>query len=240
MSITPLRILAIITARGGSKRLMGKNIRPLAGKPLLTWTIDAAHACNVLLHSVVLSTDDEAIAAHGRACGVQVPFMRPVELASDTAGSLEVVQHATRFIEQRNGVAMDWILLLQPTSPLRTAQDIDAAIALVHQNDCDSVVSVTPMPVHPVFAKRVDAAGLVQPFGDAVAETMRRQDATPPAYIHNGAIYLTRRDTLMQANSFYGARSRAYLMPPERSVDIDTALDFNLAELLLADLNSKR
>ncbi len=237
---TQPRILAIITARGGSKRLVGKNTRPLAGKPLLDWTVDAARQCKASLHNVVLSTDDEAIAAAGRACGAEVPFMRPLELATDTAGSLEVVQHAVRFIEQRDGVAMDWILLLQPTSPLRTRADIDAAIALAQQGGCDSVISVTDMPAHPVFAKRIDVEGLVQPFGDKVPEGIRRQDATPPAYIYNGAIYLTRRDILMEQNSFYGARTRAYIMPPERSVDIDTQFDFQLAELLLADSITNR
>jgi len=230
------RILAVITARGGSKRLPGKNIRPLAGKPLLAWTVDAAKACGTPLHGIVLSTDAEDIAAVGRACGAEVPFMRPAELASDTAGSLEVVQHAVSFMEQRDGVNMDWVLLLQPTSPLRTGGDIAAAIALAASTDCDSVVSVTEMPVHPVFAKKIDADGWVQPFGDVVPEAIRRQDATPASYYYNGAIYLTHRDTLMEKKSFYGARILPYIMPPERSVDVDTALDFRLAEVMVGEV----
>lgn len=234
MTSTP-RIVAIITARGGSKRLPGKNTRPLAGKPMLAWTADAAKACAPLLHTIVLSTDDEDIAALGRRLGVDVPFMRPAALASDEAGSLEVVQHAVHFIEQRDGVTMDWVLLLQPTSPLRLASDIEATIALARSKDCDSVVSITDMPAHPIYAKQIDAQGFLQPFAAGAPDGVRRQDASPRAYIYNGAIYLTRRDILMEKNSFYGSRILPYPMPPERSVDIDTEFDFRLADMLLKE-----
>jgi CMP-N-acetylneuraminic acid synthetase len=238
--MTDDRILAVITARGGSKRVPGKNIRPFAGKPLLAWTIEAALGCRDQLHGLVLSTDDEAIAQVGREFGAEVPFMRPAELSGDTAGSLAVVQHATRFIEARDGVCMDWVLLLQPTSPLRAACDISAALDLARSHDCDSVVAVTEMPTHPVFAKTIDADGLLRPFLLEEPEGLRRQDAGPPAYMRNGAIYLTRRNVLMERNSIYGARIRPCMMPAERSVDIDTDLDFRLAELLLSDrLSSK-
>lgn len=232
MAHTP-HILAVITARGGSKRLPGKNIRALGGKPLLAWTVLAARECTAPLHAVVLSTDDEKTAEVGRQFGADVPFMRPAELATDTAGSLEVVQHAVRFIEARDKVTMDWVLLLQPTSPLRTAADIDAAVKLADASKCDSVISVTEMPVHPVFAKRIDAGGCLQPFGAVVPENLRRQDAKPEAYAYNGAIYLTRRSTLMEENSFYGARIFPYIIPTERAIDIDTMHDFTLAEVLM-------
>lgn len=232
--MTEPRILAVITARGGSKRVPGKNVRPIAGKPLLAWTIEAALGCRERLHAVVLSTDDEEIANAGRQFGAEVPFARPAELSGDTAGSLAVVQHATRFVEARDGVRMDWVLLLQPTSPLRTTGDIEAAIDLAVADACDSVVAVTEMPVHPVFSKKIDADGLLRPFLLEEPEGLRRQDAGPPAFIRNGAIYLTRRDVLMDQNSIYGARIRPCVMPAERSVDIDTETDFNLAELLLS------
>lgn len=233
--MTEPRILAVITARGGSKRVPGKNVRPIAGKPLLAWTIEAALGCRERLHALVLSTDDAEIANVGRQFGAEVPFLRPADLSGDTAGSLAVAQHATRFVEARDGVRMDWVLLLQPTSPLRTSGDIEAAIDRAAAGVCDSVVAVTEMPVHPVFSKKIDAEGLLQPFLLEEPEGLRRQDAGPPAFIRNGAIYLTRRDVLMEQSSIYGRRIWPCVMPAERSVDIDTEIDFRLAELFLAD-----
>jgi CMP-N,N'-diacetyllegionaminic acid synthase len=227
-------VLAVITARGGSKRMPGKNIRQLAGKPLIAWTIEAARACGDCLYAVVVSTDDEAIARVSQEHGAEVPFMRPEALATDKAASLPVVQHATQFIERRDGITFDWVLLLQPTSPLRKAEDIMAALTIAQAGDCDSVVSVKPMPVHPVFAKTMDADGVLHPFLLEEPEGLRRQDVSPPAYCRNGAIYLTRRTVLMENNSLYGKRTRAIEMPEDRSVDIDTPLDFALAELLIS------
>ncbi len=224
------RVLCVITARGGSKRVPGKNIRPLAKKPLIAWTIDAARACGDLLHAVVVSTDDEAIARVAHEAGAEVPFMRPPELSTDDAKSLPVVQHATTFIEKRDGVTFDWILLLQPTSPLRTAEDIKDALRLAERAPYHSVVSVKPMPVHPIFAKKIDVDGLLQTFMLEEPEGLRRQDVSPPAYCRNGAIYLTRREVLMEQNSLYGKCIGALVMPEERSVDIDSPLDFALAE----------
>jgi CMP-N,N'-diacetyllegionaminic acid synthase len=233
--MTVPRILAVITARGGSKRVPGKNIRPIAGKPLLAWTIDAALACRDSLYAVILSTDDEEIASLGQQCGADVPFIRPANLASDAAGSLGVVQHATRFIESRDGVQMDWILLLQPTSPLRVAADIRGALDLADESHCDSVIAVTESPIHPVYIKKINADGLLGPFVFDEPEGLRRQDVTPPAFIRNGALYLTQRNVLMERNSIYGKRIRPYVMPAERSVDIDSPLDFRFAELLLSE-----
>lgn len=228
------RILAIITARGGSKRVPGKNIRPIAGKPLLAWTVETALQCKKNLHALVLSTDDEAIAAVGRQYGADVPFLRPENLATDASKSLPVLQHATEFVEARDGVKIDWVLTLQPTSPLREPQDIAAGIALTHHDDCDSIVAVSEMSPHPVYAKKLDADGFVHPFLLEEPEGLRRQDVGPPAYHRNGAIYLTRRDVLMQG-SLYGKRTRGFVMPPERSVDIDTEFDFRFAEFLLGE-----
>lgn len=228
----PGRVLAVITARGGSKRVPGKNIRPLAGKPLIAWTIEAALSCPQL-SQVVVSTDDESIASVSRECGADVPFLRPDALAGDQAASLPVIEHAMRFMEQREGVVFDWVMTLQPTSPLRTAQDIAAALALADADACDSVVGVKPIPVHPVFAKKIDADGFLKPFLLEEPEGLRRQDVVPPSYCRNGAMYLTRRAVLMEQHSLYGARIRPYVMPEERSVDIDTALDFLIAEQLL-------
>ena len=165
--------------------------------------------------------------------GAEVPFLRPAELSGDTAGSLRVVQHATDFIEKRDSVHLDWILILQPTSPLRIAQDIRNAIELTGNNIYDSVVSVTEMLVHPIFAKKIDGDGFLVAFSMEEPEGTRRQDIKPSAFVRNGAIYLVRRDVLMNQNSIYGEKILPYVMPQNRSVDIDTELDFIFAELLI-------
>lgn len=226
------RILAVITARAGSKRVPGKNVRMLAGKPLLAWTVEAANACQSLLYTSILSTDDAAIAAIGQQFGANVPFLRPQSLAQDTSTSLAVLQHATAFIESNHGVKIDWVLTLQPTSPLRHADDIRTAIEIASQRSCDSVVAVTEMAVHPIYSKKIDEEGYLYPLVLEEPEGLRRQDINTIAYRRNGAIYLTRRDILMDG-SLYGPRIQTLIMPPERSVDIDTELDFQFAQFLL-------
>lgn len=230
--MNPERILAVVTARAGSKRVPGKNIRMMSGKPLLAWTIETALACVSQFHALILSTEDETIATIGQEFGATVPFLRPQSLAEDKSTSLAVLQHATAFIEARDGVKMDWVLTLQPTSPLRNADDIRAAIAVADKNNCDSVVAVTEMKVHPVYAKKIDDDGFIKPFVLEEPEGLRRQDVGSSAYHRNGALYLTRRDVLMNG-SLYGSRIRAHIMPAERSVDIDTELDFQFAQFLL-------
>lgn len=227
------RILAIITAREGSKRIPKKNIRSIAGKPLVLWTIEASLACKDLFYAVVLSTNDKQIASIGTSHGIDVPFLRPEALSGDEAGSLGVVQHAIKFIEERDGLQMDWVLILQPTSPLRRPADIRAAVDLALEDNCESIISVTKVPIHPIFIKKINSDGYLQSFSLEEPEGMRRQDVNPPAFVRNGAIYLTKRKTLMEENSIYGKKSRPYIMPAERSVDIDELEDFFLAERLL-------
>jgi len=226
------RILVIITARGGSKGVPRKNIRPLGGRPLIAWTIETALAIKDHVARVVVSTDDAEIAAISRTYGAEVPFLRPAELAQDTTKSLPVLQHAVQAIEQQDGSPVDWVLLLQPTTPFRSAEDIIACLDFARAGDCDSVISVAPSPVHPIFVKSIDDEGFLRPFLLEEPEGLRRQDAQPPAYVRNGAVYLTRRDVLMETNSIWGRRIKAYVMPPERSVNIDSEADFLLAETL--------
>jgi len=229
------KILAVIPARGGSKGVARKNVRLLAGKPLLTYSIEAALAVRDRLVRVILSTDDPAIAEAGRACGADVPFLRPAELGSDRTPMVPVLQHAVREIESRDSLRLDWVLLLQPTAPLRLPVDIRAAIALAEAGGCDSVISVVQVfAVHPILMKRIEADRLL-PFCMEEKEGTRRQDYQPPAYMRNGAIYLTRRDVLMERDSIWGEVIRPYVMPDERSVSIDNELDFRLAELMLGD-----
>lgn len=229
------RVLAVITARGASKRVPRKNIRLLAGKPLIAWTIEAALGAKHHLYRILVSTDDKEIADIAAQFGAEVPFVRPPDLAGDQVKSLPVVQHAVRFVEDRDRVKIDWVLLLQPTSPLRLSKDIDSSIELALSNQCDSVISVYElMHHHPVFAKKIDDRGYLAPFAIEEPEGLRRQDVSPPAYMRNGAIFLTRRDVLMEHNSIWGTRIKPYIMPEERSIDIDSELDCRLAELILS------
>lgn len=230
-----LRILAVIPARGGSKGVPHKNIRPLAGKPLIAYTIEAALAVRDLLHRLIVSTDDEQIAAVARRYGAEVPFLRPAELSGDRVPMVPVLQHAVREVEARDGLRLDWVLLLQPTAPLRAPEDIRAALDLAARGGCDSVISVVQVfAVHPILMKRIENDRLL-PFCIEEKEGTRRQDYQPPAYMRNGAIYLTRRDVLMARGSIWGEVIRPYVMPEERSVSIDSKLDLKLAELLLQE-----
>lgn len=218
-------MLALIPARGGSKGLPRKNVLPLAGKPLIAWSIEAALAAPTV-RRVLVSTDDPEIAEVARQAGAEVPWLRPVELATDTATSLDVALHALDRDDPNRG----WLLLLQPTSPLRTANDIEAAAAL-REPGVDAVIGVCRALTHPALALREDAEGFVAPYIEGAYST-RRQDL-PAAWAINGAIYLVRAGALREERTFKPARTRPYQMPPERSIDIDTAWDFAVAELAL-------
>jgi CMP-N-acetylneuraminic acid synthetase len=229
------KILAVIPARGGSKGVPRKNIRPVCGKPLIAYTIETAMAARHLFHRVILSTDDEEIAAIGRKCGAEVPFLRPAELAQDKVPMAPVLQHAVRFVEQQDNIRLDWICLLQPTEPFRTVEDIEAALRLGRAGGCDSVISVVQVfAVHPILMKRIENERLL-PYCIEEKEGTRRQDYQPPAYMRNGAIYLTRRASLMEANSIWGKVICPYVMPEERSVSVDSVLDLKLVEILMAE-----
>jgi CMP-N,N'-diacetyllegionaminic acid synthase len=227
------RILAVIPARGGSKGVPGKNIRPLAGKPLIAWTIEVARAASELLTRVIVSTDDPEIAEVARGCGAEVPFIRPPELSHDRAPMVPVVQHCVQFAEAQSG-SFAWVMLLQPTAPLRTAQDIREAVRLSQSGGCDSVISVVQVfAVHPMLMKRIEGDRLL-PFCLDEPEGTRRQDYQPPAYMRNGAIYLSRRDVIMQRSSIWGDVIRPYVMPEQRSTSIDNEVDFQVCESMMA------
>jgi len=229
-----MRVLAVVPARGGSKGVPRKNIALLGGRPLLTYTVVAALATGDLLNEVVVSTDDEEIAEVARTAGASVPFLRPAELATDTARSVDVVRHAVDFVEDRDGIRLDWVLTLQPTAPFRSAADIEAALSLAAADpDCDSVISVVEVVgSHPVFVKKL-VDGYIEPFCVEEIEGTRRQDIDPPAFKRNGAIYLSRR-ALLDNGELRGRVQRAYVMPAERSVNIDAPLDLIVAEALIS------
>jgi len=218
------RVLALVPARGGSKGLPGKNTRQLQGKPLIAWTIEAARAARLVSH-VVVSTDDESIRDVARQHGADVPFMRPSQLATDTATTIEVVLHALSVLP-----TFDWVVLLQPTSPLRSAEDIDAALSLCIERDAPACVSVCEAGDSPYWMFDKTAEDRLKPFMEG-ALPLRRQ-ALPPLYSLNGAVYVARPEWLTARHGFLSEQTLAYVMPPERSVDIDTLFDFRLAECL--------
>ncbi len=224
-------VLGLIPARGGSKGVPRKAVKAMAGKPLIGWTIEAALGC-ADLDRVVVTTEDTEIMEVAERFGAEVPFRRPMALAGDATPGIEPVLHALQWLAEQDDYRPDWILLLQPTSPLRTSGDIGAAIALATERGADSVVGVTEADPHPLWTKAVDDDGLLDEWLPDDGGHTRRQDL-PPLVALNGAIYLTRRDVLLDRRSWYGDRTAAYLMPPERSLDIDTPWDFRLADLVL-------
>lgn len=226
-------ILCLVTARGGSKTIPQKNITSLAGKPLIAWTIETALQ-STMLRRVVVSTDDEKIAEVARQWGAEVPFVRPLSLALDDAPHIPVLLHAIQWIESHEDAKFKYVLLLQPTSPLRSKDDIDKAMELALEKNADSVVSVCQALSHPYLTKRITGDGRLEDFAPRPQGYLRRQ-ALPDVYMVNGAIYVVRRETLINQHTFYTENTYAYVMPQERSLDIDTPWDLYLAELILRD-----
>ncbi|MEO0462655.1 MAG: acylneuraminate cytidylyltransferase family protein [Pseudomonadota bacterium] len=219
--------LALIPARGGSKGIPRKNVLDLAGKPLIAWTIEAALGANSVSR-VVVTTDDAEIADIAREHGAEVPFMRPADLASDTAPGIAPVMHALGELPQT-----DALVLLQPTSPLRTAAHIDSALALAHARGAPSLVSVRAVEEHPAHMFRLGDNERLSPYApDDI--TPRRQDL-PPLWLLNGAIYFAEADWLRESGALVAPETIGFPMDARASVDIDTQLDWQLAEQLLSD-----
>ncbi len=227
-----MRVLGLIPARGGSKGLRRKNIKLLCGKPLLYYTAKASLASRKLAR-VILSTEDEEIAQVGRECGLEVPFVRPLDLAQDDTPTLPVAQHAVRWMEENNE-HFDALCLLQPTNPMRRVEDIDACIELLEQIDVDAAATVLPVPAeyNPHWVYFRDESGFLRLSTGEAAPIPRRQEL-PPAYHREGSVYVVRRDVLMVDGSFYGACFAGYEIPSERSVNIDGLEDWEQAERLL-------
>ncbi|MGH9458946.1 MAG: cytidylyltransferase domain-containing protein [Thermoanaerobaculia bacterium] len=229
------KILAVVPARGGSKGVPRKNVRVVAGKPLIAYTIETALAAGDLFFDAVVSTDDPEIAEIARAFGASVPFLRPAELAGDRVATVPVLQHAVETMERFHGVTFEWVCLLQPTEPFRTVDDLVGAVRLAELGDCDSVISVVQVFAHhPILMKKI-VDDRLQPYCVEEVEGTRRQDYFPPAYMRNGAIYLTKRLTLMEQNSIWGGSIRPLVMPPERSVSVDDERDLKLVEILMLE-----
>lgn len=227
-----MRVLGIIPARGGSKGVPRKNIKLLCGKPLLAYTAESALRSK-LLSKVVLSTDDNEIAEIGKSLGLEVPFLRPAELAEDTVPTFDVVIHAVSHLGSQ-GEFYDAVCLLQPTNPLRRGEDIDACIELLETSGADSVISVLPVP-HEYNPKWVywqnENGGLGLSTGED-SPVPRRQDL-PPAFHRDGSVYVTRRTVLEYFGNLFGSKVRGYEIGQQYSVNIDTYEDWELAAKLL-------
>jgi CMP-N-acetylneuraminic acid synthetase len=226
------RVLGIVPARGGSKGVPGKNVRPLAGRTLLEYTARAARESGVL-DRVILSTDSPDIADTGRQAGLDVPFMRPAMLAADDTPMLPVVLHALESLA-RNGWSPDIIVLLQPTSPLRRPGHIRDAVTTLRDTKADSVVTVVELPRHlsPDYVMRIEG-GRLQPFLLEGARVTRRQDARP-AYSRDGTVYAFWRATIERFGGIYGEDCRPLLIDARESLSIDSPADWDEAERLLA------
>jgi CMP-N-acetylneuraminic acid synthetase len=227
-----MRVIGIVPARGGSKGIPRKNLVPICGKPLLAYTAQSALAARNLSR-VVLSTEDEEIARVGQQYGLEVPFLRPLDLAQDGTATIPVLQDVIRKLEAQ-GDHFDAVLTLQPTNPLRQPSDIDGSINRLSESAADSVISFVDCGErHPARMKFLDAERRVidPPFAEQF-EGQRRQEL-PKLYLRDGSIYLTRRDILMEENSLKGKDCRAWIIPEDRAWNIDTLFDLFIVEELL-------
>ncbi len=221
-------VLTVIAARGGSKGVPRKNVLPLGGKPMIAWTVEAAVASETL-DRVIVSSDDREIIDAAVAFGAEAPFVRPAALAADDTPGVAPVLHALDAVEG----AWDFVVLLQPTSPFRTAEDIDAAVRLCAQSGAPSVVSVAPARTSPYWTYALNGDLTMRPMVASEGLIGRRQEL-PPVYELNGAVYVARVAHLREAESFVGPETLAYVMPEERSFEIDTPLDLVVARAVLA------
>ena len=229
-----MNILALVTARGRSKTIPRKNLARLGGKSLISWTLDLARDCSDL-DRVVVSTDDEEIAEEARRRGAETPFLRPSALARDESTSMGAALHALNWLDEHQGYRPHYLMLLQPTSPFRISEDIEKTLALARDHAADSVVSVCPVHHHdPKLLMRINAEGRMTPYDGASNAPVRRQDL-PPVYALNGAVFLVRRDFLLERRKWYDERTYAYVMPAERSMDIDTPWELYVADLIMKD-----
>lgn len=226
-----MKILAFIPARGGSKRVPGKNTRSLGGKPLIDWSIDVAKEA-LGICDILVSTDSEEIAGVARQAGALVPWLRPASLATDAASSVDVALHALDWYETEKGV-VDGLLLLQPTSPFRSRETVQRGIDLFRREGLRPVIGVSPAKSHPMWCFRIEGSAM-RPFVDGGGLHLRSQEL-PPAYAVNGAFYLISPNDLRQGLSFYSEPVTPLIMDSEQeSIDIDTEWDWKVAEAAIA------
>jgi CMP-N,N'-diacetyllegionaminic acid synthase len=222
-------VIAVIPARGGSKGLTRKNLRPVAGKPLIEWTFKAA-AESRFIDRIILSTDDPEISAWATELSCEVPFRRPDHLATDDASSIDVVCHAVNEV-----AGYDIVVLLQPTSPLRSAADIDAALSTMERSSAPACVSVRKADDHPYLVFSVSESGVLMAYvPDRPVGVTRRQDL-PPAWCLNGAVYCARIPWLLEKRTFVSSETVPYIMKRDQSIDVDDYEDLLNAERALLE-----
>ncbi|WP_107840264.1 cytidylyltransferase domain-containing protein [Metasolibacillus meyeri] len=226
------KILAIIPARGGSKGVPRKNIREIAGKPLLAWTIEEAKKSNYI-DRLILSSENDEIIKIAKTYGCETPFIRPLELAQDDTPGIAPVLHA---INTLGADSFDFVVLLQPTSPLRNIADIDGCIEMVLNTNSDSGVTVAESHSSPYWMYKMNEEEFLQPLFEAESKISTRQDL-PKTYTLNGAVYVNKVSQLLKEKSFIGKKTKLYIMPIERSLDIDNEVDFLICEQLLMKKN---
>ena len=230
------KVLALVPARYGSKGLPLKNIRPLHGKPLLVWPVEAALASSYV-DRVIVSTDSEDFAVVARAAGADVPFLRPPELATDTAPSIDFILHAIDSLA-KDGDHYDYLILLEPTSPLTDTEDIDCALEnlLAHRSKADSIVGVSAMvSTHPAFAVRITPGGLVHPYAVASFAQMPRRQDTEPLFSLDGSLYASTVGALLSKRGFCHERTLPYVTPRHKSFEVDDLVDFICIEAILTN-----
>ena len=229
-------VLGVIPARGGSTRIPRKNLEPVAGKPLVARAIEQADRASAL-DEVLVSTDDEEIRRVSREYGGGVPFERPAELATDTATSAAVLEHALSWYDEHRDATFDTVAMIQATTPLRTAEDIDGAIRRLRETDASSVVSVTEYQTPPVWAM-YEEDGLLREFFDGnylwTDDEVPRSQEVPTLYYPNGAVFAAGTEAFRRAGGFYTDCTVGYEMPPERSIDVDEPFDLHLVRALAA------
>jgi N-acylneuraminate cytidylyltransferase/CMP-N,N'-diacetyllegionaminic acid synthase len=224
--------VALITARAGSKRLPKKNIKLLLNKPLVAWTADAALS-SASVSRVIISTDDAEASEIVRRMGVEVPFVRPAELAQDSTSHMAVLEHFMSWFKAEEGHFPEYLLLLQPTSPLRIADDIEGAIEVGARENADAVVGVCEVKRHPTVQWELSEAGRLRETKRSAANF--EGQSSRRVYAPNGAIYYIRGSVLAAKKTLYPENSVPFFMTEDRSIDIDTIWDFKLAELILKD-----
>jgi len=227
------KMLGIIPARGGSKGIPGKNIRMLGGKPLIYYAVRAARESG-LVDRLIMTTDSAEIADVGKSLGIEMPFIRPANLAQDDTPMFPVIDHAVQFVESR-GWQPDIILLLQPTAPLRQPEHIQAAVKILTETKCDAVASVVEVPQHyaPDFVLKLEE-GKLKPFLEGGEKVTRRQD-TRAAYSRDGTIYAFWRDVFIHKRSIYGDDCRPLVIPRDMSCNLDTMEDWGEVEQKIKD-----
>ena len=227
-----MKILGIIPARGGSKGIKDKNLIPLAGKPLIAWTIKCARDAGIF-HRIIVSTDSKKISDVAQSYGAEVPFLRPAELATHKAGAIEVLIHSLKWLEEHGNETYDVVYYLQPTSPLRQPVDVKNSLETMIRKKAEAVVSVCEAEHHPLWAGPLPPDGNMAAFFSSDLHKKNRQEL-PPYYRLNGAIYCSKVESFLARKDWYGDKTYACIMTQERSADIDNLFDIALTEFLIS------